>query len=546
MNNSLEILNLFLSKKDTITLFWKYEQGWQVINANTDCIDEKYYESGIQALEPLIVKQEISKFKRFIKMIKSNLMGENKTPNNKDVLEQIFTFNVNNSNTYYKITCNFNYVENVADTVLTTITKLSTEDSYRYTLSQTITNDKNPDSFNIEVQNLFNANPDKTFAIIQFDIEGFKNINSQYGEQFGDELLKYIIDNLKIICNDEQLYTRLTADVFMIVTTYETKQDILDLIEEIRKNLLNYKYKHYRLVFGINYITDKSKILRFYGDGAAIARQSIKGDILKYYAFYDFDNMSNDEDEIWILSHMERALKNKEFQMYLQPKFNVITNKVVGAEALVRWVHPTKGVIPPIKFISLFEKNGFIIKLDWYIWEEACKCLSKWRDENKPIIPISVNVSRKNMIDDSYIEYLDLLIKKYKLEKSYLELEITETIDDKTINRSIDLLKEQGYTLLMDDFGSGYSSLNMLKDTKFDVIKIDRMFLNNFTESDRGQQIIKSTISMSHSIGLDIIAEGVETQEQVQFLSECGCDTVQGFYYAKPMTVSEFNEKYNK
>jgi len=546
MNNSLEILNLFLSKKDTITLFWKYEQGWQVINANTDCIDEKYYESGIQALEPLIVKQEISKFKRFIKMIKSNLMGENKTPNNKDVLEQIFTFNVNNSNTYYKITCNFNYVENVADTVLTTITKLSTEDSYRYTLSQTITNDKNPDSFNIEVQNLFNANPDKTFAIIQFDIEGFKNINSQYGEQFGDELLKYIIDNLKIICNDEQLYTRLTADVFMIVTTYETKQDILDLIEEIRKNLLNYKYKHYRLVFGINYITDKSKILRFYGDGAAIARQSIKGDILKYYAFYDFDNMSNDEDEIWILSHMERALKNKEFQMYLQPKFNVITNKVVGAEALVRWVHPTKGVIPPIKFISLFEKNGFIIKLDWYIWEEACKCLSKWRDENKPIIPISVNVSRKNMIDDSYIEYLDLLIKKYKLEKSYLELEITETIDDKTINRSIDLLKEQGYTLLMDDFGSGYSSLNMLKDTKFDVIKIDRMFLNNFTESDRGQQIIKSTISMSHSIGLDIIAEGVETQEQVQFLSECGCDTVQGFYYAKPMTVSELNEKYNK
>lgn len=546
MNNQLEILNLFLSKKDTITLFWKYEQGWQVINANTDSIDEKYYENGIQSLEPIIAKQDVSKFKRFIKMIKSNLMGENKTPNNKDILEQVFMFNINTVNTYYKISCNFNYVEDMADTVLTTITKLNAEDSYRYLLSQTITNDKNPDSFNIEVQNLFKANPNKDFAIIQFDIEGFKNINLQYGEQFGDELLKYIIDNLKIICNDEQLYTRLTADVFMIVTTYETEQDILDLIEEIRKNLLNYKYKHYRLVFGINYITDKSKILRFYGDGAAIARQSIKGDILKYYAFYDFDNMSNDEDEIWILSHMERALKNKEFQMYLQPKFNVTTNIVVGAEALVRWVHPTKGVIPPIKFISLFEKNGFIIKLDWYIWEEACKCLSKWRDENKPIIPISVNVSRKNMIDDSYIEYLDLLIKKYKLEKSYLELEITETINDKTINRSIDLLKEQGYTLLMDDFGSGYSSLNMLKDTKFDVIKIDRMFLNNFTESDRGQQIIKSTISMSHSIGLDIIAEGVETQEQVQFLSECGCDTVQGFYYAKPMTVSEFNEKYNK
>lgn len=546
MNNQLEILNLFLSKKDTITLFWKYEQGWQVINANTDSIDEKYYENGIQSLEPIIAKQDVSKFKRFIKMIKSNLMGENKTPNNKDILEQVFMFNINNINTYYKISCNFNYVEDMADTVLTTITKLSTEDSYRYLLSQTITNDKNPNSFNIEVQNLFKANPNKNFAIIQFDIEGFKNINLQYGEQFGDELLKYIIDNLKIICNDEQLYTRLTADVFMIVTTYETEQDILDLIEEIRKTLLNYKYKHYRIIFGINYVLDKSKNLRYYGDGAAVARQSIKGDILKYYAFYDYNNMSNDEDEIWILSHMEKALKNKEFQMYLQPKFNVATNKVVGAEALVRWVHPSKGIIPPIKFISLFEKNGFIIKLDWFIWEEACKCLAKWRDENKSIIPISVNVSRKNMADDSYIEYLDLLIKKYKLDKSYLELEITETINDKTINRSIDILKAQGYTLLMDDFGSGYSSLNMLKDTKFDVIKMDRMFLNNFTESDRGQQIIKSTISMSHSIGLDIIAEGVETQEQLEFLSECGCNTVQGFYYAKPMTVLEFNEKYNK
>lgn len=543
MDNKLEILNMFLSKKDTISLFWKPEQGWQVLTANIDIINKEYYENGLNSLEPLISKSDLSKFKRFIKLVKSTVKST--TELDKNIIESIFEFTIDNNESYYKISCYLNFNIDKVDSVLVTIEQLNVEDSYRYMLSQIITNDKNPESFNKEVLNMFNSNQDTNYAIVQFDIEGFKNINRQYGEEFGDELLHFIIDNLKIICNKDQLFVRLTADVFMIITPYKTQKDILNLIEQIRKHILNYKQKQYKLVFGINYVLDKTKNLRYYGDGAAMARQSIKGDALKYYAFFDSDSMTIDDDVLWVQLNMEKALKNKEFQVYLQPKYSISTNKIVGAEALVRWVHPVKGIIPPIQFISLFEQNGFIIKLDRYIWEETCKCLANWRETGQQMIPISVNVSRRNMTDDTYIEYLEYLLKKYNIDKQYFELEITETLDDKAINRSIDLLKEQGYILLMDDFGSGYSSLNMLKDTKFDVLKIDRMFLADFTKSSRGQQIIKSTITMSHSIGLNVIAEGVETSEQVKFLSDCGCDTIQGFYYAKPMPIEEFNKLYN-
>ena len=240
---------------------------------------------------------------------------------------------------------------------------------------------------------------------------------------------------------------------------------------------------------------------------------------------------------------MEEALEKRQFQMYLQPKYSISTEEMVGAEALVRWVHPERGIISPMEFIPLFEKNGFVIKMDQYIWEEACRVIREWIDKGIKPVPISVNVSRKHLKDQSFIDILNALIVKYQIPKQYLEIEITETIEEGEINKSVALLKENGYTLLMDDFGSGYSSLNMLKDTKFDVIKIDRGFLQDFIGSDRGQKIVEHTIKMTKSIGLDMVAEGVETKEQAVFLQNCGCDTAQGFYYAKPMTLEDFNKK---
>ena len=180
--------------------------------------------------------------------------------------------------------------------------------------------------------------------------------------------------------------------------------------------------------------------------------------------------------------------------------------------------------------------------MDAYIWEEACKTIRSWIDEGWEPLPISVNVSRIHLKDNQFIDVLNHLIEKYQISKNYLEIELTETADSTQISEGISLLKDSGYTLLMDDFGSGYSSLNTLKDTQFDVIKIDRGFLQDFIGSERGQKIVEHTIQMTKSIGLDLVAEGVETKEQAQFLMGCGCDTAQGFYYAKPMTVEQFNE----
>ena len=237
---------------------------------------------------------------------------------------------------------------------------------------------------------------------------------------------------------------------------------------------------------------------------------------------------------------MDYALEHGEFVMYLQPKYSISTAGVVGAEALVRWIHPEKGMLPPAEFISVFEKNGFIIKLDEYIWEQACKAIRGWIDSGVQPVPISVNISRVHLTDEKFIDVLDRLIEKYDIPKNMIETEITETVENAGDSEVIKRLKERGYMLLMDDFGSGYSSLNMLKSTPFDVIKIDRDFFSEFMLSDRGKKIISHTISMSKDIGLDMVAEGVETKEQAEFLKNCGCDVAQGFYYSKPVPINDF------
>ena len=239
---------------------------------------------------------------------------------------------------------------------------------------------------------------------------------------------------------------------------------------------------------------------------------------------------------------MKDALTNGEFKMYLQPKYSISGGDVIGAEALVRWLHPQRGMIAPNDFIPIFEQNGFVVKLDEYIWERACSLVRRQLDEGIEPVPISVNVSRVHLTGEDFIDFAERLIKKYDIPKSLLELEITETIENINANRMVREAKERGFTLLMDDFGSGYSSLNNLKSTPFDVLKIDRSFLSSFMESERGQKIISHTIAMSRDIGLDIIAEGVETKEQAAFLSSCGCDAAQGFYYSRPMPEEMFME----
>lgn len=405
------------------------------------------------------------------------------------------------------------------------------------------TSDKNPKLFSRRCANMIKANPEKNIAFIQFDVERFKLINETRGVEVGDELLQFFNDSLALVCTEEQPFCRLTADVYMIVTTFETRSDLIAFIRKVESMLCGYHDMEYRLVFGVAVVDDRTVHTRRHGDNASLARQLIKGNALENIGFYNNGMKSKLQKMQEIEDDMHKALLNGEFLMYLQPKHSIKTGKIIGAEALARWQHPTKGMISPGDFIPVFEQNGFILKLDSFIWEEACKRIRSWIDSGIAPVPISVNVSREYLQTFDVVEKITSLLNKYNVPISLLELEITESVDGIGVEDIVKRMKDAGFTMLMDDFGSGYSSLNMLKTTQFDVLKIDRSFLSEFMESARGRKIIEHTISMSQDIGLDIIAEGVETIEQAEFLSECGCDSAQGFYYSKPIPVAEFDKR---
>ncbi|MGN0636839.1 MAG: putative bifunctional diguanylate cyclase/phosphodiesterase [Huintestinicola sp.] len=430
--------------------------------------------------------------------------------------------------------------------VLVNIRPFTKKEDFDRQILDSFSSDKNPGIYGKIVADLLKNNPDRNIAFIQFDVERFKLINQTYGNETGDELIKFFNDSMHVICTPEQPFCRLTADVFMVVMCFNEKQEILDFIHRIESRLSGYNGMDYRFIFGVSIVDDRSRHTRYYGDLAAMARQSIKGNALQNICFYEERMMSDIRHKQIIEEDMHKAVANDEFAMYLQPKYCISTGRIIGAEALARWIHPQKGLISPAEFVPVFEKNGFIVKLDRIIWEKACRKIRDWIDKGVEPVPISVNISREYLNGDESIKVLKELVAKYDIPIELLELEITESVDSDGVESIVKQFKDNGFTMLMDDFGSGYSSLNMLKTTQFDVLKIDRGFLSEFMESDRGRKIISHTISMSRDIGLDIIAEGVETGDQAKFLYECGCNAAQGFYYSKPVPCDVFDSIFIK
>lgn len=406
------------------------------------------------------------------------------------------------------------------------------------------TSDKNPMLYSSRIKNSLDTAPeDVKFAFIQFDVCSFRTINDNYGVETGDRVLQYINDSLDVLCSGDQIFCRLSADLFMVFTAYRDLEQLISFVKFLNQNLCRFEDVSYQLSFGIYLVTDRTLPTRTMGDYAGLARREVKKHPLETYMFYKEEFRTSVNSKEFVQHDMKRALENGEFVMYLQPKYSISQNKVVGAEALVRWIHPKKGLIPPCEFIPVFEENGFIALVDKCIWHAACRTLRKWLDNGINPVPISVNVSRSYLDKREITDYIDELMNLYNLPKHLLELEITESVENIAAENAINRFKKQGYTLLMDDFGSGYSSLNMLKNTPFDTLKIDREFLSEFLDSERGQKIITHTIRMSQDIGLGLVAEGVENQEQADFLSSCGCDTAQGFHYSKPVTLEEFESQ---
>lgn len=384
--------------------------------------------------------------------------------------------------------------------------------------------------------------PKNSFYLIRFDMYHFAIYNDLFGSVCGDELLKYIAQVLISLEDKYNLvYGRLYKDVFMVFV--DTAYDgLCSLCNEISENVKRFNPNfNINLVFGACEIkiNDEFNIAKCI-ESAKLAAFPLKGRIGQNLGIYKPEMKETRLKEQSILNEMNQALDNGEFIIYFQPKFDIFTGKIVGAESLVRWLKNGK-IISPGEFIPIFEKNGFIAKLDLFVWEETVKYLKQRQDDNKSMFPISVNVSRTILGNSDFIDSVVNLVKRYNIPPRYLELEITETIfsDVDLVKSTVNKLRDNGFKVLMDDFGSGYSSLNVLKEIEFDIVKIDLKFFSKYDE--KSLKIIDSVIKLCNKLNIPAIAEGVETKIYVELLKKFGCKYAQGFFYSKPIGVNDFN-----
>lgn len=381
------------------------------------------------------------------------------------------------------------------------------------------------------------------YEIILVNIEKFKVINDLFGPKIGDEVLKNVADTLISISNEFKISGRIESDHFAICVPVR-EIDASDLLKLVKDSIKSLNLDYEIIVnAGIYHIEDIEIPISSMCDRAKMALETIGGNYHKHYAIYDDSLRDNLLIEQEIIADMEEALEKRQFFAVYQPIFHAVTNRTVLAEALVRWKHPTKGLIYPNVFIPIFEKNGFITQLDLYMFEEVCRMIHNSQKEGKVVVPISVNVSRMNLYKPNLLEELMDILNKYDVDPSMIKLEITETAymeNPKQLINAVKIFHENGFKVLMDDFGAGYSSLNLLKDVPVDVLKIDTDFIRNFDTSERAGNILISVVRMAKWLNMDVVAEGVETKNQYEFLKEIGGDCIQGYYISRPLEKNVF------
>lgn len=399
------------------------------------------------------------------------------------------------------------------------------------------------------VKEILVLHPDRPYDLLYSNIENFKLVNDISGIPAGDMLLCKIAQMLSERVNPWGICGRIDADHFacLLERRWEYSQALFQRAEAEIREVTNMKNVVIR--WGVYAIDDRSISVEQMCDRALLAANRIKGRYGKYYAAYDEALRSKLLREQAITDSMEAALAGEQFVLYVQPKYRVRDESLSGAEALVRWNHPELGFLPPGEFIALFEKNGFITRLDQYVWEHTCAVLHDWDLRGYPQIPVSVNVSRADIYNIDLAAVLVKLVNQYELEPSRLHLEITEssyTENPRQIIDTVDEMRRLGFIIEMDDFGSGYSSLNMLNKVPLDVLKLDMKFFQNESDRSVNRGILLFIMQLARWMQVDVVAEGVETREQVELLREIGCDFVQGYYYAKPMPCEEFEALFHK
>lgn len=403
-------------------------------------------------------------------------------------------------------------------------------------------------SFCEKTAELLKRNINKSYLIYRFNIEKFYVINDLFGTKVGDEILRGIARTLGEILPEGSVYGRLENDHFVACVESHSCQnaDVLDEIEKAAKR--EAPNADIQVKMGIYPVVDVTLPVISMCDRAKMALQSIKGNYLKKSAFYDksLNEILHEEQEL--VKDMKTALEQKEFEIYLQPIVSLIEEKVVSAEALVRWNHPKRGLMAPSGFVPFFEKSGLIATLDYYVWDLAFAYQKKRCDQGLPEMPISVNISRMSLYNPKLCEDIINLSRRYDVKPQLIKLEVTESAyndNPAQMMNTMSELQKYGFVILMDDFGSGYSSLNMLKTIPVDILKIDMCFLQDFGKVSKAASILTSVVRMAKWLNMPVVCEGVENKDQLDFLKEIGSDFVQGYYFSKPIPISEF-EKFEK
>lgn len=418
---------------------------------------------------------------------------------------------------------------------------------YKHYGRDDVTGGKNKKEFERIAKDLLKG--DGKYVLVYANIDRFKLINENFGNEVGDQVLRQIHSIIDEELRWDEVSGRIMADNFGILMRYHSLPKLDQRLYRISKQLAEMTDENgnsygIALYFGVYIIEDGDESdVSVMLEHANLARKKISPSHLVAMGIYDVKDSERLGRDKALEMKMHKALERGNFVPFLQPKYELKEESVAGAEALVRWLDPEEGMIYPDEFIPLFENNGFIVELDLYMFEEVCKLIERWHREGRQIIPVSVNLSRSHFEIPNFFDYYEYVLKKYDIPPKSIEIELTESLfynDFELLSDLVNKIHKVGLSCSIDDFGSGYSSLNMLKDVRVDALKLDRVFFESGENDERGKDVIQSVIQLAQALDLHTISEGVEEREQVEFLKKVKCDLIQGYVFAKPMPVLEF------
>ncbi len=414
-----------------------------------------------------------------------------------------------------------------------------------------LTNLPNMTKLKKSMSEILKANKETKYTVIKIDVENFKAINEMFGFEVGNKVLKLFKTIRDSVDEPTLSIYRTGIDEFMLFSSNGFLDDMEErtghyesfykkYIPELGSYIISFKYGRYHIPLGD---TNVDEIINKVNLAHRIAKEH------KEIIIYDYNESYTKKilEEATLTSKMTNALHNQEFKVYFQPKFSLKNDSLVGVEALVRWQEADGTMIYPNAFIPLFEKNGFIVELDKYVLEQVCLTLRKWIDKKIRPIPVSVNCSRNDLRHTDIVETITRIVDKHNIPHEYIEIELTETAtieNEEIIEKLFEDLRNHKFKISIDDFGAGYSSLGLLKNLKVDTLKMDRSFFTGESDSQRSEYVVDGFIKLAHNLGMYVVAEGIETESQLNTLKGINCDAVQGYVYAKPMPISEFEEKY--